>query len=355
MRRMNKRFLNMLLTAVAQSGAGRRGGGRPDIYTTVPANLRSAEGEVARREQEWKEAGAVKVVEPEVDQAHGRAKGLQSEFDEAKRRSRRSLTLRYLNVVRLFVLTGLPRCGKPAVIGVSAAIICAVSLVLSPFLFPSSCGSAAVCALVLAAVGSCLAAGVIWALWPTDAKRQAFNRLLPEWKGRKEQVDNLRPKLEAAWEDYRLLRQQWEFYGRLEEARRRRDEIAALLSSLKYQLIHTDWRSMRGTDFEHFLSRVFQSLGYQVTLTKGSGDQGVDLILTGKGRRIAVQAKGYAGSLGNSPVQEVVAGMVFYQCDSCAAITNSRFTSGAEQLAAVNGCKLIDGARIPDLIEGRIY
>jgi restriction system protein len=141
----------------------------------------------------------------------------------------------------------------------------------------------------------------------------------------------------------------------LEKARQRREELAALLASVKYQLIHTDWRALRGVDFEQFLSHVFEMLGYHVQLTKASGDQGADLLVTGKGARIAVQAKGYADSVGNGAVQEVGAAMAIYQCTSCAVITNSRFTRLARQLAQANGCRLIDGAQIPGLIEGRIY
>jgi restriction system protein len=53
-------------------------------------------------------------------------------------------------------------------------------------------------------------------------------------------------------------------------------------------------------------------LGFSVRKTKVTGDQGVDLIVEGEGRLIAVQAKGYTGSVGNKAVQEVYAGMAFY-------------------------------------------
>jgi restriction system protein len=158
-----------------------------------------------------------------------------------------------------------------------------------------------------------------------------------------------------AWAQHQLLLHHWDLCNRLLEARRRRDELSALLASVKYQLVHTDWRSMRGVDFEQFLSRAFEALGYQVQTTKASGDQGADLIVTGKGMRMAVQAKGYADRVGNHAVMEVVAGMNYYQCTSCLVITNSHFTTAAKELAPKNRCQLIDGTQIPDLIEGRIY
>jgi HJR/Mrr/RecB family endonuclease len=117
----------------------------------------------------------------------------------------------------------------------------------------------------------------------------------------------------------------------------------------------TDWRALQGIPFENFLVDVFREWGYQVETTKTSGDQGVDLILSRASVRIAIQAKGYVSStVGNSAVQEAHTGMKFYQCQRCAVITNSTFTSSARQLAAAVGCALIDGSMIPNLIEGQI-
>jgi HJR/Mrr/RecB family endonuclease len=138
------------------------------------------------------------------------------------------------------------------------------------------------------------------------------------------------------------------------EALSRQKRIQELLSSTRYLLQATDWRVLRGIPFEKFLADVFEFLGYRVETTKASGDQGIDLIVTGKGRRIAIQAKGYEGSVGNGSVQEAYTGAKFYDCPDCVVITNSRFTSGAAEVARRVECKLIDGDRIPDLIDGHI-
>src|SRR5262249_44089727 len=99
----------------------------------------------------------------------------------------------------------------------------------------------------------------------------------------------------------------------------------------------------------------FGVLSFQASPTKTTGDQGVDLVVSGKGERIAVQVKGYSDPLGNAPVQEVYAGMRHYQCSRCVVVTNSTFTSGARDLARSTNCLLIDGSQIPDLIMGRIF
>jgi restriction endonuclease Mrr len=130
--------------------------------------------------------------------------------------------------------------------------------------------------------------------------------------------------------------------------------LRSVLGQARYDLLATDWRSLRGVPFEDFLTRVFQLLGYHVQTTKTTGDQGVDLIVFRNGQRIAIQAKGYAGSVGNDAVQQAHAGMAFYQCDRCAVITNSRFTRGAVELAVRVKCSLIDGQSILSLINGKV-
>ena len=237
----------------------------------------------------------------------------------------------------------------------TAAVVCALSILLSPFVFPCSLAAASVLAMLLTVTGSCLATAALVILWPTESKRLTFQRLQGKCKEYRQRADTLRPAVAQAWAEYNRLQESLTLCIRLDQARKKRDQLAALLASEKYQLIHSDWRSMRGTDFEHFLSRVFQTLGYQVQLTKASGDQGADLLVMGNGGKIAVQAKGYADSVGNHSVMEVVAGMTFYGCDSCVVITNSYFTPTAMRLAQANRCRLVDGGQIPDLIEGRIY
>lgn len=115
------------------------------------------------------------------------------------------------------------------------------------------------------------------------------------------------------------------------------------------------WRTLRGTDFEHFLIDAFRHLAYEVHHVGQTGDQGVDLILTMGSDRIAVQAKGYEGSVGNAAVQQAFTGMHYHRCQRCAVVTNSTFTSSALALAAtLPGCTLVAGNQIDDLISGRL-
>jgi len=127
------------------------------------------------------------------------------------------------------------------------------------------------------------------------------------------------------------------------------------LNSRLHKLLTCPWQGFAGLQFEQFLEQVFLENGYDVSLTGQTGDQGVDLIVSMNGRRIAIQAKGYPGStVGNSAIQEVHAGMTHHRCQFSVVVTNSRFTKSAVNLANSVNCRLIDGSQISALINGQL-
>ena len=94
---------------------------------------------------------------------------------------------------------------------------------------------------------------------------------------------------------------------------------------------------MNGIEFEDLIAKLFKAMGYSVSTTKASNDQGIDVIaermsLEGN-ERIGIQAKCYSGSVGNSAIQEVVAGMAYYKLNKAIVVTNNYFTKGAIKLA----------------------
>jgi restriction system protein len=135
------------------------------------------------------------------------------------------------------------------------------------------------------------------------------------------------------------------------------DERRELVTSDKLQramLLQRNWKAMRDDEWEDYLAEVCRTLGAKVERTGRSGDQGVDLVVEFGDRRIAVQAKGYYHAVNSAAVQQAVAGMAYYNCNACAAITNSRFTPGAIELATCNHCTLISETEFPDFVMGKI-
>lgn len=108
---------------------------------------------------------------------------------------------------------------------------------------------------------------------------------------------------------------------------------------------------LSGFDFEKFIAGLFEKTGYTVEITKKTGDQGADIIITKNGVSTAVQAKRYSGKVGNKAVQEVVAAMKYYDCDEAMVITTAEFTKSAFELARINKVQLIDKEGLKQLLD----
>lgn len=95
-----------------------------------------------------------------------------------------------------------------------------------------------------------------------------------------------------------------------------------------------DIDAMDGHDFEYLCADILRAKGYEnVTVTRGSGDQGVDVIAEQSGVKYAVQCKRFSGSVGNKAVQEVHFGKTYYHCHVAIVMTNSYFTRSAKDAA----------------------
>ena len=118
-------------------------------------------------------------------------------------------------------------------------------------------------------------------------------------------------------------------------------KVANYLKSVEpNNLTIADIDGMNGQEFEKTIAGLFERKGYNVEITKGSGDQGIDIIARRAGKCIGIQAKCYTGAVGNHAIMEAVGGMKYYDCDSCMVITNSTFTKSALELARVNDVEL---------------
>lgn len=101
--------------------------------------------------------------------------------------------------------------------------------------------------------------------------------------------------------------------------------------------------AMEGHRFEYWCAEVLRKNGFwNVEVTRGSGDQGVDVFAEKDGIKYAIQCKCYTSDLGNKPVQEVNAGKAIYHCQIGAVMTNRYFTAGAKEAAEATGILLWD-------------
>ncbi|GAB6152948.1 hypothetical protein JCM17380_16980 [Desulfosporosinus burensis] len=122
----------------------------------------------------------------------------------------------------------------------------------------------------------------------------------------------------------------------------RRFEEELLNSNITKKLTISDIDLMSGLEFENFVARLFESMGFRTEVTKASGDQGIDVIAEKDGSKFGIQAKCYSSSVTNKAIQEVVAGINHYNLNKGIVITNNFFTESAAELAKTNNIILWD-------------
>jgi restriction system protein len=98
---------------------------------------------------------------------------------------------------------------------------------------------------------------------------------------------------------------------------------------------------MDSVAYEQLVADTLHQLGWDTRLTKGSGDQGIDVIAEMRGKKVVLQCKHYTSPVGNSAVQEAIAGKAFENADFAAVVSNATFTPHAKQLASSTGAYLL--------------
>jgi len=129
-------------------------------------------------------------------------------------------------------------------------------------------------------------------------------------------------------------------YGKLEAA------FEAHYDSIVGQAEPETMEGISGEEFELKIAAMLETCGCRCEMTPRTGDQGADLIVHYRTRRIAVQTKRWSGTVGNSAVQEVIAARKLYHCTEAWVVTNSRFTKGARVVAVAFGVILVEGTEL---------
>ncbi|SDM85919.1 Restriction endonuclease [Psychrobacillus sp. OK028] len=101
---------------------------------------------------------------------------------------------------------------------------------------------------------------------------------------------------------------------------------------------------MNGYEFELFIVELFTKMGFKAEVTKGSNDQGIDIIARNSIEMIGIQAKCYniENRVTNKAVQEVYTGLNYYNLRKGIVISNSCYTESAKELAQKNDVILWD-------------
>lgn len=98
---------------------------------------------------------------------------------------------------------------------------------------------------------------------------------------------------------------------------------------------------MTPVEFEHACAAALRASGWIATTTKGSGDQGIDVLAERDGVKLVIQCKLYTGTVGNKAVQEAFTGKAFAGAQFAAVVSNGVFSRGAVEVADRTGVLLL--------------
>lgn len=98
-----------------------------------------------------------------------------------------------------------------------------------------------------------------------------------------------------------------------------------------------------GLDFENYFAILLDKLGfYDIKVTEGSGDFGIDVLAYSDDILYGFQCKLYSSAVGNKAIQEAYSGKTHYNCNIAVVVTNNYFTEQARKQAKETNVLLWD-------------
>ncbi len=115
-----------------------------------------------------------------------------------------------------------------------------------------------------------------------------------------------------------------------------------------------DADKLDGFAFESFIAKIMEFNKFtDVSITRGSGDQGGDILAKRGDEKLVLQTKRFSidKKVTNSAVQEVLGAIAWYNVHKGIVVTNSIFTNSAKELAQKNNIELWDRKIVSKFIE----
>lgn len=123
-------------------------------------------------------------------------------------------------------------------------------------------------------------------------------------------------------------------------------------SNNRIALYNNKYDYMSGHDFEQYCADLLRKNGFfNVEVTPGSGDHGIDILAEKDDITYAIQCKCYSSDIGNAAVQQAHTGKSLYRKDIAVVLTNQYFTRQAKKEAAALRVKLWDRDKLNDMIK----
>jgi HJR/Mrr/RecB family endonuclease len=171
-----------------------------------------------------------------------------------------------------------------------------------------------------------------------------IDRMVQEAEERRKAEEERRKR---AKEEFDRMVQEAEERRKAEEERRKKAEEDYFKRIKRLDEI----KSLTPIEFERYVGRFFEQIGYNVQATATTGDEGVDLFLRKNNKIIVVQCKKYDGTVGQPVVRELYGAMIHHRADEAYLITTGTISMPAQRWAANKPIQLVDGMQLLEWIE----
>ena len=112
-----------------------------------------------------------------------------------------------------------------------------------------------------------------------------------------------------------------------------------------------DLQQLTPEGFEALIAKLFTVNGYDVDLTGGSADHGVDIVvINDEGEKWIVQCKRYSGSVGEPVVRDLYGTMLHEEAQGAYLMTTGTLTDKAQEWAQGKPIMLYDGQALVELV-----
>ncbi len=150
-----------------------------------------------------------------------------------------------------------------------------------------------------------------------------------------ERLSAERAKLVTAFQE-RERQEEW-------ETRRKERE----LSEEQLRRKASFWLVLDGYEFERQVAKVFELHGFIAKVTRGSGDEGVDIVLLKGGQKGVVQCKAHGKAVSPGTIRDMYGAMHHFKANYAVVVSSNGFTGGSKTFASDKPVILLD---VSDLI-----
>lgn len=109
---------------------------------------------------------------------------------------------------------------------------------------------------------------------------------------------------------------------------------------------------LTGPEFEQLVGKMFREAGYGASVCGGSGDDGIDLVLSHAGHKDVVQCKRWRNDIGSPIVRDFYGALLHANASHGFIVTTARVSDSARRFGSGKPISFIDGPTLLSWVEG---